>query len=54
MRACPPSGVDRFARFNGQDAVWRDDVESYATTEPAIDLTVTTPLAFARQVAATR
>jgi endoglucanase len=54
MRACPPSGIDRFARFNGQDAVWRDNVESYATTEPAIDLTVTTPLAFARQVAGIR
>jgi endoglucanase len=48
MRACPPSGRDRFARFNGE-AVYKDDVESYSTIEPAIDLTATSPLAFARQ-----
>jgi endoglucanase len=50
MRACPPSGRDRFARFNSE-AVFKDDVESYSTVEPAIDLTATSPLAFARQAA---
>jgi endoglucanase len=50
MRACPPNGRDRFARFNSE-AVYKDNVESYSTVEPAIDLTATSPLAFARQAA---
>ena len=50
MRACPPGGGDRFARFNS-DAVYKDNVESYSTVEPAIDLTASSPLAFARQAA---
>ncbi|HZP90137.1 MAG TPA: glycoside hydrolase family 9 protein [Actinomycetota bacterium] len=48
MRRCPPGGGDRFARFNGR-AVFKDDVESYSTVEPAIDLTASSLLAFARQ-----
>jgi endoglucanase len=52
MRPCPPNGVDRFAQFNGSDgSVYRDNVQSYSTVEPAIDLTATSPLAFARQAA---
>ncbi len=55
MRACPPQGGDRYARFNGNDgrfvgskrAVYKDNVQSYTTTEPAIDLTATSFLAFA-------
>ena len=39
---------DRFAAFNGT-ALFKDDVQSYPTVEPAIDLTATSPLAFARQ-----
>jgi endoglucanase len=50
MLACPQGGGDRFARFNGE-AVFKDNVESYSTVEPAIDLTATSPLAFARQAA---
>jgi endoglucanase len=50
MRACPPNGVDRFGRFDSR-AVYRDDVQSYSTVEPAIDLTASSPLAFARQAA---
>jgi len=46
MRACPAGGGDQFARFNSA-AVFRDNVESYSTVEPAIDLTATSPLAFA-------
>jgi hypothetical protein len=46
MRRCPAGGGDRLARFNS-NAVYRDDVESYSTVEPAIDLTATSPLAFA-------
>ena len=53
MRACPAGGGDRFARFNST-AVYRDNVESYSTVEPAIDLTATSPLAFAFVAAARR
>ncbi len=49
MRACPPGGGDVYAAFNGQGAQFRDNVESYPNIEPAIDLTATSPLAFAWQ-----
>jgi len=50
MVACPPNGVDVFAQFNGK-AVYKDFVQSYSTVEPAIDLTASSPLAFAWQIA---
>ena len=53
-RACGPARLAVSTGSPGSTArtpSGRDNVESYATTEPAIDLTVTTPLAFARQVA---
>jgi endoglucanase len=50
MRRCPVDGVDRFKRFNGRDAVFKDNVQSYSTDEPAIDLTASSPLAFAWQI----
>jgi endoglucanase len=50
MRACPPDGVDRFAQFNGK-GVFKDEVQSYTTVEPAIGLTASSPLAFAWQIA---
>ena len=49
MRACPAGGGDAFARFNGSGAVFADDVQSYTTVEPAIDLTASSMLAFAWQ-----
>ena len=49
MVACPPDGNDPFVKFDGRDAEFRDNVQSYPNTEPAIDLTATSPLAFARQ-----
>jgi endoglucanase len=49
MRACPPNHVDVFARFNSK-AVYQDNVESWSTVEPAIDLTASSPLAFAWQM----
>jgi endoglucanase len=51
MRTCPADGVDVFAPFNGSGAQFKDDVQSFSTVEPAIDLTATSPLAFARQAA---
>jgi endoglucanase len=55
MRRCPAAGGgDRFAVFNGRSAVFRDNVQSYSTVEPAIDLTASSPLAFAWQIASPR
>jgi endoglucanase len=50
MRNCPPDDSDPFAQFNGT-AKFKDDIESFSTVEPAVDLTATSPLAFARQAA---
>jgi endoglucanase len=50
MRPCPTNGVDTFAPFNGKTARYRDNVESFSTVEPAIDLTASSPLAFAWQI----
>jgi endoglucanase len=47
MRACPPDGSDRFGAFDGSGATFVDDVQSFSTVEPAIDLTAASPLAFA-------
>ena len=50
MVACPPNGVDVFAQFNSK-AVYQDFVQSFPTVEPAIDLTASSFLAFAWQIA---
>jgi endoglucanase len=52
MVTCPATGVDQFAPFNGSSAVYKDNVQSWSTDEPAVDLTATSPLAFAWQIAA--
>jgi endoglucanase len=54
MRPCPPDGIDMFAPFDGGGAKYRDNVESFSTVEPAIDLSASSPLAFARQMAGLR
>jgi endoglucanase len=59
MVACPANGVDTFAKFNGNDgvynagavAVYQDNVQSYSTTEPAIDLTASSFLMWAWRIA---
>ena len=59
MILCPASGVDTFRKFNGNDgpfdasqvAVYRDNVQSYSTTEPAIDLTSTSFLMWSWRLA---
>ena len=51
MIACPPNGVDVFARFNGNGAVYQDNVQSYSTVEPAIDLSASSFLAFSWEIA---
>lgn len=51
MVTCPPNGLDQFAQFNSTTAVFRDNVQSYSTVEPAIDLTASSFLAFSWQMA---
>jgi endoglucanase len=51
MAACPPNGVDTFTPFNGNGAVFQDNVQSYSTVEPAIDLAATSFLGFAWEIA---
>jgi endoglucanase len=49
MRPCSasaPGGVP-YSTFRGHKAVFRDNVQSYSTVEPAIDLTALSPMAFA-------
>jgi endoglucanase len=50
MLTCPTNGVDQYAQFNGSSATFQDNVQSWSTDEPAIDLTATSPLAFAWQI----
>jgi endoglucanase len=49
MRACPAAGGNAFARFNGMRAKYEDDVQAFTNTEPAIDLTASSMLAFSWQ-----
>jgi endoglucanase len=50
MNNCPADDSDPYDQFNGK-AKFRDDIESFSTVEPAVDLTATSPLAFARLAA---
>ena len=59
MILCPANGVDTFKKFDGnagafdasQAAVYQDNVQSYSTTEPAIDLTSTSFLMWSWRLA---
>jgi endoglucanase len=59
MTLCPANGVDTFKQFNGnagafdasQRAVYRDNTQSYSTTEPGIDLTATSFLMWSWRLA---
>jgi endoglucanase len=50
MIACPANGVNTYAPFNSASAEFDDNMQSYSNTEPAIDLTAASPLAFAWQM----
>lgn len=50
MLTCPVNGIDSYAQFNSSSATFQDNVQSWSTDEPAIDLTATSPLAFAWQM----
>jgi endoglucanase len=51
MRTCPADGIDVYKEFTGRGARFEDNVQNYANTEPAIDLTATSPLMFAWRMA---
>jgi endoglucanase len=59
MILCPANGADTFKKFNGNDgpynasnvAVYKDNMQSYSTTEPAIDLTSTSFLMWSWRMA---
>jgi len=51
MVPCPPNGVDEFAPFNGNGAVYQDNVQAFSNVESAIDLTATSFLAFSWTIA---
>ena len=51
MVKCPPNGIDQFKVFNGNGAVFQDNVQSYSTVEPAIDLSASSFLGFAWEIA---
>ena len=59
MRICPANGVDTFARFNGNSGaydpddyvLYKDDVQSYTTTEPTLDLTASSFLMWSWRLA---
>jgi endoglucanase len=59
MILCPAKGGDTFKKFNGNDgafnasqkAVYKDNVQSFSTTEPAIDLTATSFLMWSWRLA---
>jgi endoglucanase len=59
MNLCPADGVDTFKPFNGNDGAYdpdaktfyEDNVQSYSTTEPAIDLTSTSFLMWSWRLA---
>ncbi len=51
MVKCPPGGGDEYKPFNGNGAVYEDNVQSYSTDEPAIDLTAASFLMYAWRIA---
>ena len=49
MVRCPPGGKDPFSLFNGQGSRYVDDVRSWQTDEPALDMTGAAIIAAAAQ-----
>ncbi|GAB2881739.1 glycoside hydrolase family 9 protein [Nocardioides pacificus] len=47
--ACPASGGNPFAEYDGQGARYLDDVRAWSATEPALDYVAVSLLAFAQQ-----
>jgi endoglucanase len=47
MRPCGEGPGHEFARFDGGGSLFKDEVQSFTTVEPAIDLTASSMLALA-------
>jgi endoglucanase len=54
MRACPVGGGNRFKVFDSASAKYEDNVQAFTNTEPAIDLTASSMLAFSWQMSSAR
>ena len=54
MVPCPPSGADPLVAFDGHGSVFVDDVRSWQTDEPALDMTGSAIIAAAAQLALDR
>ena len=54
MKVCPAGGTDAFAAFSGQGSRYADDVRSWQTSEPALDMTGAAILGAASQEAITK
>ena len=50
MVPCPVGGRDVYAQFNGNGAVYKDNMQSYSTDEPAVDLTASSFLMYAWRI----
>ena len=53
VMACPSDEEDAFSKFNGNGAIYKDNVKFYSTVEPAIDFTSASLLMFAWRAAGT-
>jgi endoglucanase len=51
MLTCPTGGGNAYKKFNGNGAVYKDNVQSFTTDEPAIDLSATSFLMYAWRIA---
>jgi hypothetical protein len=51
MNPCPAAGADRYAAFTGHGSRYVDDVRSWQTSEPALDMTGSAILGLALQQA---
>ena len=51
MVKCPAAGGNIYKKFDGNGAVYKDNVQSYSTNEPAVDLTATSFLMYAWRIA---
>ncbi|HEU4322639.1 MAG TPA: glycoside hydrolase family 9 protein [Roseiflexaceae bacterium] len=49
-RRCPTDGVDRFGAFTGQSTRYMDDVRTWQSSEPALDMAALSPIVFAEQL----
>ncbi|WP_042385109.1 glycoside hydrolase family 9 protein [Streptacidiphilus melanogenes] len=54
MTACPPGGADPFNAFTGHNSRFSDDVRSWQTDEPALDMTGSAVLGAALQESVAR